>query len=228
MSAQFTTILLHIWTPENDDRLNLLVQTAPGKKGFQVFAIEVEVAIRKDFSPPSVAKGVVDTPGTVVKITSIVIPLYLTSFIDDTRPEESPAACKGNHASTDQQAEQQLPQLEGLDQYNHFAKFAEIPVLFQPRAKLSEGYHSVRTKKLRDFLLDETFLFLSLLLHGLPFPNPAFTKASLAVLLIMRNRSGPSCTPPYHRVTTTITFQTSINCMRCSNLPPAAVSPSSS
>lgn len=38
----------------------------------------------------------------------------------------------------------------------------------------------------------------------------------------------PQVYPPYHRVTTTTTSQTSINCIKCSNLPPAAVSPSSS
>src|SRR5271170_4381207 len=60
------------------------------------------------------------------------------------------------------------------------------------------------------------------------FTNPPLTKASLATLLIMRNLSGPSFVPPYQRVTTTTTFQTSISCMRCNRRPPAAVSPSSS
>jgi len=58
--------------------------------------------------------------------------------------------------------------------------------------------------------------------------KPPETSASRATELINLNRSGPSLTPPYHRVTTTITFQTSINCMRWSSLPPAADSPSSS
>ena len=58
--------------------------------------------------------------------------------------------------------------------------------------------------------------------------NPARTNASLAAALISANRLGPSFCPPYQRVTTTITFQRSISCIRCSRRPPAAVSPSSS
>lgn len=57
------------------------------------------------------------------------------------------------------------------------------------------------------------FLFFPLPLGLSPssFTNPPLTKASRATVLISRNRSGPSLTPPYHRVTTTTTFQTSIS-----------------
>ncbi|CRJ86889.1 hypothetical protein BN1723_000202 [Verticillium longisporum] len=47
-------------------------------------------------------------------------------------------------------------------------------------------------------------------------------------MFMTANRLGPSFCPPYHRVTTTMTSQTSIICRSLSTLPPAALSPSSS
>src|SRR5699024_5513043 len=57
---------------------------------------------------------------------------------------------------------------------------------------------------------------------------PALTNPSLAAAFMTANRLGPSFTPPYHRVTTTMASHSSITCIRCSRREPAAVSPSSS
>src|ERR1700761_3655130 len=55
-------------------------------------------------------------------------------------------------------------------------------------------------------------------IHFFPFlgscAKPATMSASLAEVLMIRNRSGPSRIPPYHLVTTNMTFQTSMSCIK--------------
>lgn len=77
-------------------------------------------------------------------------------------------------------------------------------------------------------LLHFLFFFPLLLPFSFCSTKPPLTSASRATLLMHLNLSGPSLTPPYHLVTTTTTLETSISCMSCNNLPPAADSPSSS
>ena len=65
-------------------------------------------------------------------------------------------------------------------------------------------------------------------LAGRSETRPASSSTCLAALLMCLNLSGPRWMPPYHLLTTTITFLTSRSWRRCSIRPPAASSPSSS
>lgn len=114
------------------------------------------------------------------------------------------------------------PPPPGSDRIKQFPKtpcrgrssISEGRQIAKPEQKCQLAPTGVHVGEFEDGLFASHYEAFFLFDESASWTNPALTNASLATPLMMPNRAGPSFCPPYHRVTTTITFQRSIICIR--------------